>query len=173
MRDGQWSAAIERSYNIRDLSTLQNTWVAWVSQGFPVPPAESNVMTAAAQAPAPAPPAAMTAVASLSDARRARPEPNLVYRTYDKGAAQPAAAGGTQILARPNGAPLPPPGQDTAQNAPLASLPQMLPAQGWRTAAGTAAESTADQPSAATTSHVARPPTMEPSGPVILEWQQR
>ena len=55
MRDGQWSAAVERNYNISDLPALQNTWVAWVGQGFPAPPAESNVMTAAAQTPAAVP----------------------------------------------------------------------------------------------------------------------
>ena len=53
MHDGQWSAAVQRNYNIRDLPALQNTWVAWVAQGFPAPPsAENNVMTAAAQTPA-------------------------------------------------------------------------------------------------------------------------
>ena len=57
MRDGQWPAAVERNYNINDLTALQNTWVAWVSQGFPAPPAESNVMPAAAQVPAAQPPA--------------------------------------------------------------------------------------------------------------------
>ena len=49
MRDGQWSAAVERNYHISDLSALQNSWVAWVGQGFPAIPAESSVMTAAAQ----------------------------------------------------------------------------------------------------------------------------
>ncbi len=35
MRDGQWSSAVARNYNISDLSALQNKWVAWVGQGFP------------------------------------------------------------------------------------------------------------------------------------------
>ena len=51
MRDGQWSAAVSRNYNIRDLSTLQDQWVAWVAHGFPAPPAESNVINAAAETP--------------------------------------------------------------------------------------------------------------------------
>ena len=38
MRDGQWSAAVARNYDVRDLAALQNTWVAWVAQGFPAPP---------------------------------------------------------------------------------------------------------------------------------------
>ncbi len=159
MRDGQWSAAVERNYHIRDLPTLQNTWVAWVGQGFPAPPAEAQ------------PPATVTPVAAVADARRARPEPNLIYHIHDKGDL-PAAASGVQSVARPDGASLAPPSHDTTQNAPPTSAPQTLPAQGWRTAAGAAAESTADQPSEATTSHVARPPTMEPSRQVILEWQQ-
>jgi hypothetical protein len=188
MRDGQWSAAVQRNYNISDLPSLQNTWVAWVAQGFPAPPPESSVMTAAATLAAPrgqpVPVAGgipskggTVSAAALSDARRTRPEPNLIYYIHDKGPgeAPPPAAGGTRTL--------PPPGQDTTQNAPSTFLPlsspplssptQALPAQGWRTAGGAPAGDVAAQPSAATTTQVARPPTMEPSRQTILEWQQR
>ena len=157
MRDGQWSAAVARNYNISDLSALQNKWVAWVGQGFPAPPAESNVMVAAAQAPAASLPATVASVA-VANVRPVRPEPNLIYRIPDKGAASSAPpASGTQTLARP-------------ESAAPASPPQALPPQGWRTASGAPAEN--GQFSAATTAQVARPPTMEPSRQVILEWQQ-
>jgi len=167
MRDAQWSAAVQRNYNISDLPALQDTWVAWVGQGFPAPPAESNVLTVAARTPA-----AITPVAVVADARRARPEPNLIYHIHDKVGAElpPQAASGTQTVTRPDGASPSPPSPDTTQNAPPTSPPQTLPAQGWRTASGAPAESA--QPSEATTSQVARPPTMEPSRQVILEWQQ-
>ncbi len=153
MRDGEWSAAVERNYNVRDLSGLQNAWVAWVAQGFPAPPAESNVATAGATKATP--------VAAVVNPRRPRPESDLIYHIPDKGGAQlPPAGGGTQTLARPN--------QDAAQNSIQTSPPQPLPAQGWRTAGSTPA-----QPAEITTSQVARPPTMEPSQQVILDWQQR
>ena len=165
MGDGQWSAAVQRNYHISDLSALQNSWVAWVGQGFPAPAAETNVMTASAQTP----------VATVADARRARPEPNLIYRIHDKAAVEASSqpVGGTQTLARPTGASLAPLSQDTTQNASPASPPQTLPVQGWRTPGGAPAEGAADQPSQATTSQVARPPTMEPSRQVILEYQQQ
>jgi len=151
MRDGQWSAAVQKNYRFNDLPGLQNAWVAWVGQGFPAPPPERNVLTA--------------------DARLVRPEPNLVYHIRDKAGVGPRPqAAGAQTLARPDGASLAPPRQGTTQDVPSPSTPQMLPAQGWRTASGAPAESS--QPSEMTTSQVARPPTMEPSRQVILEWQQ-
>src|SRR5271166_1234702 len=52
MRDGQWAAAVQRNYKINDLTTLQNTWVAWVAQGYPAPATENNLRTAAGQLPA-------------------------------------------------------------------------------------------------------------------------
>ena len=168
MRDGQWSAAVQRNYNISDLPSLQNTWVAWVAQGFPAPPAESNVTTVAAETP-------ITA-ASAAAAEPRRPEPNLIYHIPDKASAKLSAAAGTQILGASESAPPVPPGQDMTPNAAPASLPQnsqvqVLPAQGWRTTDGRPAEGV--QPSEATSSQVARPPTMEPSRQVILEWQQQ
>jgi hypothetical protein len=150
MRDGQWSAAVQRNYNISDLPSLQNQWVAWVAQGFPAPPPESNVTTVAAETP-------ITAASAAAAAEPRRPEPNLIYHIPDKASAELSAAAGTQILARPTGATVVP-------------APQTLPAEGWRTADGAPAESA--KPSEAVTSQVARPPTMEPSRQVILEWQQ-
>jgi len=179
MRDGQWPAAVERNYNIKDLTALQNTWVAWVSQGFPALPPESSVMTAVAQIPAVLPPATVMPVATVADARRVRPEPNLIYHIHDKGTAEPSppAAGGNE--GREKGAGSGEPSrQDTTRNAPPTFAPpssaaQSLPAQGWRTASGAPAENTADRASQPTTSQVARPPTMEPSQQTILQWQER
>jgi hypothetical protein len=160
MRDGQWSAAVQRNYHVSDLPSLQNAWVAWVAQGFPAPPAESNVMTATATLEVPPghqvpvgdgiPPkggtTSATPAAAVTAARRARPEPNLIYHIHDKGGVEsPSVAGAVQPL----------------------------PAQGWRTAGSAPADSTAAQPPEATTSQVARPQTMEPSRQVILDWQQR
>ena len=146
MHDGQWSAAVERNYHFRDLSNLQNSWVAWVAQGFPPPPVESSE-TAAVQAPPAARQATVTPVAAVVDheymvpGRRVRPESNLIYYMHDKVAAESS-----------------PPPVAPQNGAPQNSTVQVLPAQGWRTVSGEPAES--GPPSQAAT-QVARPPTME------------
>jgi hypothetical protein len=69
MRDGQWGAATERHYGIRDLGTLQTTWLAWVAKGSPpLRPREGQ----------PAAPVQIPLVAAST--RLPRPEPNLIYR---------------------------------------------------------------------------------------------
>jgi hypothetical protein len=67
LKSDDWSGAVEKHYGIRDLGTLQNTWLAWVSQGSPLtnPPQQGGGALASAE-------------------RRARPEPNLVYHEPDK-----------------------------------------------------------------------------------------
>jgi hypothetical protein len=180
MRDGQWSAAVQRNYNIHDLPALQNAWVGWVAQGFPVPAVDKNVTTAVAALGAPSghhvplvavdgirPEGGTTSAAAVADARPIRPAPNLIYHINDKGGTETPQASGVQTLARASGAPPAPPSQDTTQNSPPTAPPQTLPAQGWRTAGGAPVE--AAQASEATTSQVARPPTMEPARPVVLQ----
>jgi hypothetical protein len=71
LQGDDWSGAIQRHYGIRDLSALQNTWLAWVQQGSPaLKPREVQ------------PPAAGEMLAAND--RRPRPEPNLIYRVRDK-----------------------------------------------------------------------------------------
>lgn len=67
MNDGQWSAAVERHYNMRDLAALQNYWLSWVAQGRP---------RLRPQQPKSAPVLAGDASQNL----RPRPEPNVVLR---------------------------------------------------------------------------------------------
>ena len=71
MASNQWPAAVQRHYGLADLAALQNTWLAWVRDGFPAP----RQATAVAATPAKAP---------VLEARRPRPEPNLVYRVPNK-----------------------------------------------------------------------------------------
>jgi hypothetical protein len=71
LHSDNWSAAVQRHYGIQDLSALQNTWLAWVAQGMP---------TLRPQQAQPMPAGEMLA----ANARRPRPEPNLIYRTRDK-----------------------------------------------------------------------------------------
>jgi len=69
MRTEQWSAATEKHYGIKDLPTLQNTWLAWIRQGCP---------RIERQTPASADPTGATQVASTG--KLPRPEPNLILR---------------------------------------------------------------------------------------------
>jgi hypothetical protein len=48
LRTGQWSLALRNRYGITDLGALQNTWTAWVSQGFPdqQPPRQTTAAVA-------------------------------------------------------------------------------------------------------------------------------
>jgi hypothetical protein len=135
MGDGQWPAAVQKYYNVSDLPTLQNTWVAWVAQGFPPSREDGNVVTASAQAPAgqAAPPAPDVRLAAATVASRERPAPNLIYHVRDSGASQSPSSGG-QMLARPLGYLPAPPVDDSTPSVAPASAPQTLPVQGWRTA---------------------------------------
>ena len=126
MRDGQWSAAVQRNYKINDLPALQNEWVAWVSQGFPAPPAASSVMTAAAEIAVPPeqpvpiasgipPKTGTTSATMVAGVRFARPEPNLIYHIHDKSGSEPRRQTARRRW-RPDGVSLAPSGQGAAQN---------------------------------------------------------
>lgn len=71
LENDDWAGAVERHYGIKNLGTLQNTWLAWVQQGMP-----------------PLKPRETTPVASgemlAANERRPRPEPNLIYHIHDK-----------------------------------------------------------------------------------------
>jgi hypothetical protein len=135
LRDGQWATALAHHYGIRDLGTLQNTWVNWVAQGFPVPASQAVAATGSV------PPGSGAA------ARLARPEPNLIYRIPNPPAGTPAPAG------------------DAKPPVAVAAASQALPDDGWRPAEATPAATPA-----ASAEQVLRPPLMEPSRQLILEW---
>jgi hypothetical protein len=71
LENDDWNEAVRRHYGIKDLSVLQNTWLAWVRKGSPMlkqkpeEPAASGEMLA-------------------SNQRRPRPEPNLIYHIREK-----------------------------------------------------------------------------------------
>ena len=72
LKDDDWPGALQRHYGVKDLSTLQNTWLAWVKQGSPsLAPRDAKPTT---------PPTDMLAV----NQRRPRPEPNLIYHIRDE-----------------------------------------------------------------------------------------
>ena len=76
LKDDDWPGAVQRHYGVKDLGTLQNTWLAWVNQGSP-PLAPRDVKPTV-------PPGEMLA----ANQRRPRPEPNLIYHIRDE---QPSA----------------------------------------------------------------------------------
>ncbi len=80
LANNQWSAAVQRHYGMTDLATLQNTWLAWVRDGFPAPPAATTAVAAAVPK------------GSAADGRRPRPAPNLVYHLAGKAEPLPAKA---------------------------------------------------------------------------------
>jgi hypothetical protein len=149
LQDGQWSAAIQRHYGIASLGALQSSWVNWVAQGFPEPrPRATAVVAAGALVPVSA-----AASPSLSPERRARPEPNLIYRIRDK---QPAAS----MAASPPPA-APPPGEA----AKLAAQPRMMPISGWHLPGAPVPAVSSES----TPAQVSRPQSMEPSRQIIVE----
>jgi hypothetical protein len=172
MQSGQWSEAIQRNYGITDLSALQNTWVAWVAQGFPPPPNEVIASSLSR-------PEATTAAVSQVDNHRARPEANLIYHVRDKGpqGAAPNGSGDPTTSARPDGAAYSPGSAMSAMNAPPGDA-QSMPPVGWRPSSQDGAGVTLPPPPSppitqGTTTEVARPPTVEAGSQVLLEWNQQ
>jgi hypothetical protein len=179
VKNGQWTEAVRRHYGLSDLGVLQNAWVAWVAQGFPeVKP--SATALAAASIPATETSASPSASPG-GEPRRPRPEPNLIYRTRQ----EPIAGGpGRPVAAAPVNAA--PPAGVVAATGPVPSRAEavVLPASGWRTAGaqplaagGTVGRPYPNEPAfasspAAGTTAVTRPPAMEPSQQIILEWRQ-
>ena len=175
MRDEDWQRATRQHYGFDNLAVLQETWLDWVRRGSP-----------ALQAPKPGPPAP----AALADnSRRARPEPNLIFR----------AQSGDDLVAsdRRNYAATPQPGPPEPQANPAtaqAAAPRRNGAAGWhapgespaeeaagvevpaRPASGVAAgvASTGD-PAAADASNyqVTRPQEAQRSRQIILEWTKQ
>ena len=93
MRTGHWAAAVRRNYQFSDLPTLQDRWVAWVGQGFPARPAESNVMIAVAQLPGAVTPTTEASAGVDANARRAIPDSNLAYSVCDSDRTEPPSRG--------------------------------------------------------------------------------
>ncbi len=120
LETGNWAGAIRRHYGIDGAGALQKTWLAWVRQGSPVTKPPSG------------PPAQVPPKRMLADARRPRPEPNLVIRRPRR--SSPAYAPGSVIAA-----------SDSSQRTPakLASargpyrpkgIERELPTSGWHAA---------------------------------------
>jgi hypothetical protein len=157
LQSGQWSAAVQRHYGISDLGALQNTWVAWVAQGFPEPK-ESPAAVAASVRVLVTPASAD----SVAVGRRARPEPNLVYRTRDKALTESTTTSRPMVAvaAQP---------KSPAAAAPAAKVPDWYPG-GPATTATAATNAPAQLP---VVEQVTRPQPVEPSQQVIMEWNQR
>jgi len=129
LQGGDWSGAIERQYGVGGTGPLQESWLAWVKQGSPMPAPQKT--------PAAAPAAETLAVVD----RRPRPQPNLIYRvpkptvSYAPGSVIAAETSGLVLVDppseptklpdsgwRPAGSPESPPAVATA-SPPASSLP--------------------------------------------------
>jgi hypothetical protein len=189
MADDHWSAAVKKHYGIEDLGVLQNTWVAWVRDGYPPlsPPKE----------PEKAPQLLLAA-----GGKPARPAPNLIHHIRAEGqqagqAAASAAYASDSAPYRPGSIALVPalksPSVKLAETAgPMVPIPAMavsppglaaksLPADGWHAAGAAppaalaaARDSAAPGPNAAgpIESQVTRPQPIEKSRQIILEYQR-
>ncbi len=156
MKDSQWAAAVSRHYGIRDLGTLQNTWLAWVARGCPaIKPQPSQ--------PEPRPQPVLVAnndagriVNPSNNQRLPRPEPNLIWHVAASD--RPSQAGerssqaGNQLypIHLPSRTPGPPITAALAENRAPNSLP--------------------DRPIRAETT---RPQPIEEPRQIILEWDRR
>jgi hypothetical protein len=114
MKNGDWPAAVQRHYGLKDLGVLQNTWLTWVKQGAPLSKPGESVPTQLLAA----------------TGRRPRPEPNLIYRVRDKSPAEMARMTPIHKSASPA-----PSSSALANNVPLRE-PKSLPASGWHVSGG-------------------------------------
>ncbi len=164
LKENQWAAAAYRHYGIKDLGTLQSTWLVWVAQGSPPlrPPQEQP--GGPSQGP-------MLAAAT----RLPRPDPNLIYRVRNEGRPSPAA-GKLVPVDWPEESPVRlaslPPAAAPAKQAPrsdaLSSAIQRLAAAD---PAGVAAAS--PWPAEPLRGHLSRPQPIEKPRQIILEWDRR
>jgi len=168
LQNDDWSGAVKRHYGSKNLSALQNTWLAWVKQGSPLPSphgaADSGQLLAA-------------------NGRRPRPEPNLIYRIREKLAQATPLAGLVPVRTTPAVAvstptrsitpashwvdPLrnvAPPVRQIAVTVPSRGS-KVLPASGWH-APGKPAPTSPDADS--TPTQVAHPQSMEQPRQTIL-----
>lgn len=114
LKKEDWPSAVERRYGIKDLGSLQNTWLAWVRQGAPLAkPGES-----------------MPTQLLAANGRRPRPEPNLIYHV--RGEQPPVlTAAMTSIHSSASQPTNPTTLPALAANVPH-SEPTTLPVSGWQ-----------------------------------------
>ena len=153
-----WPGAVQRHYGVKDLGTLQNTWLAWVAQGSPLLKRRNAPAAAAGEMLAGGP-------------RRPRPEPNLIHYVHDK--QSPAApptpvAGLVPVHVPPSSRHTPCAVADGTRSVPATTLP----ASGWHAAgesASSAVASRSEPPSAyPSPTQVTRPqPPEEPPQRVL------
>jgi hypothetical protein len=142
IKSDDWSGAVARSYSVKDLGLLQNTWLTWVKQGAPLPRSGE------------ARPATL-----LADARRPRPEPNLIYHVSGQEPPPVLTAAMAPIPgSKSRGTTLPPLTANVARNQP-----KTLPASGWH-----AADQTASVYAKASSTQAAHPQPMEQPRETVL-----
>jgi hypothetical protein len=165
LEGGRWSDALRTHYGIRDLGTLQNSWLAWVREGSP------------ALEPA-APQASPEAVVLVSGetGKLPRPEPNLIFHVADPRPEKSPPA--PMVAIRSQSPDARRPGGSSAKALPPAAAgasPRVLPTSGWHAAGGEAAYPSQSPVVAATheepvQTQAAHPQPIQKPRQVILEW---
>jgi hypothetical protein len=168
LEGNQWSAAIQRHYGIQGVGPLQDTWLAWVRQGFP------RIQSPAGPSQAP------DTTEMLAAGKRARPEPNLLLRT---GRAAPSHDAPARLV--PVRGSVPSSADSVAMVAsdaqPIGSTeilpPKVLPASGWhavgeRGVDASPAVAVKPAPAPSTSPHLAHPQPIGRPGQIILEWSR-
>jgi len=166
LHSGDWPGAVQRHYGISSAGKLQNTWLAWVRQGWPAPPSTTPSPTGTASSLLAARDrlggATGTAAAGESSRRRPRPAPNLLWREpkqHSTGSSAIRLASSREIPGR-------------AKSSANTS------ANGWRPArssfgnqgGGESSASPASVSSQPTRSQLAHPQPFERSRQIILEY---
>ncbi|MBN1911246.1 MAG: hypothetical protein JW818_15985 [Pirellulales bacterium] len=177
LRTKNWGHTTQRHYGIADLGQLQTTWLAWVEQGRPS-------RTAPASPTTPAPNTRPSAVVLADAGRRPRPEPNLIHHpSADENLIRPPLVPVNYVASSSTATPVAFRPGSTATAAPL-DLPlassSSPPYPSWRArgssptapAEGTLLASRQTTPSPPAMNQMARPQSIEPSRPVIIEWQR-
>jgi hypothetical protein len=176
METGNWPVAVHRHYGIADLGTLQNTWVAWVGQGFPEPkPAQNAVAARAASTVAPTASttaSSATGTSLAASGRTARPQPNLLYHVSDKTGSKTLAAkpGQGTAASGPAGDAVAP--MDRAATAAYAAQP--LSSANWHEGGPPPGAVVPPPPTMVSVppsgpTQVTRPPAMQPAREMVLE----
>jgi hypothetical protein len=170
LESNQWSAAIQRHYGIEGVAALQDTWLAWVRQGFPriQPPA--------------GPGSTPDTTEMLAAGKLARPEPNLILRTGKSASSDAPPAHLVPVRGS-----VPSDGDSVAlavsHTEPVGSAERtrgkVLPDSGWHAVGERGVDATLPvavtpppAPAPSVSPQLARPQPIGRPGQIILEWSR-
>lgn len=158
LESDRWEEAIQHHYGVLSVGGLQETWLAWVRQGFP-----------RMQAPRTTPAGPPQREFLVAGRKLPRPEPNLIYRI-----GKPVGSASGKLASVP-GSDRPLDRRPLAGGA--AGPSKVVPAAGWHAVGespgrASAAVATAPEKPQSYSTQVAHPQPVGTPGRVILEWSR-